>query len=51
MKLNTKYMSFQIKDDELQEKYNKTWDKVSNSMRKLFHSELGYNKKYLKTKT
>ena len=30
----TKYMSFSIKDDKLLEKYNKVWDKVSNSMEK-----------------
>ena len=28
----TKYISFLIKDDELLEKYNKIWDKVSNSI-------------------
>ena len=30
----TKYISFLIKDDELLEKYNKIWDKVSNSIKK-----------------
>ena len=42
-----KYMSFLIKDDELLEKYNKIWTKVSNSIK---HSEPVYNEKYLKTK-
>ena len=37
----TKYMSFLIKDEELFEKYNKTWEKVKNSLN---------NKKYLKAK-
>ena len=30
----TKYISFLIKDDELLEKYNEIWDKVTNSMKK-----------------
>ena len=34
----TKYMSFLIKDDELLEKYNKIWDKVSNTVKKRFDS-------------
>ena len=46
----TKYMSFLIKDDELLEKYNKIWKKVSNSIKKGFDSEPVYNEKYLKTK-
>ena len=32
----TKYMFFQIKDDELLKKYNETCDQVSNSIRKGF---------------
>ena len=32
----TKYMFFQIKDDELLKKYNETFDQVSNSIRKGF---------------
>ena len=43
-------MSFLIKDDELLEKYNEIWEKVSNSIKKIFHSEPVYNEKYLKTK-
>ena len=46
----TKYMSFLIKDEELFEKYNKTWEKVKNSLKKDFDSEPVYNKKYLKAK-
>ena len=30
----TKYMSFLIKRDELQEKYHEVWDKVSNAIKK-----------------
>ena len=46
----TKYMSFLIKDDELSEKYNGIWEKVSKSIKKEFDSESVYNKKYQKTK-
>ena len=30
----TIYMSFLIKNDELLEKYNEVWDKVSNTIKK-----------------
>ena len=43
-------MSFLIKDNELLEKYNKIWDKVSNRIKKGFDIEPVYNEKYLKTK-
>ena len=46
----TKYMSFLIKDEELFEKYNKTWEKVKNSLKKDFDGEPVYNKQYLKAK-
>ena len=42
-------MSFQMKDDELLDKY-KTWEKVKNSIKKEFDSEPVYSKKYLKAK-
>ena len=45
-----KYVLWVIKDDELQEKYNKIWYKVSNSIKKGFNSEPVYNEKYLNTK-
>ena len=32
-----------IKVDEFLEKYNKTWDKVNNSIKKEFDSEPVYN--------
>ena len=46
----TKYMSFQIKNNGLLEKYNEIWEKVTNSIKKEFNSEPVYNKKYLKTR-
>ena len=45
-----KYVFF-IKDDELREKYNKIWDKVSCSIKKGFDVEPVCNEKYLKTET
>ena len=46
----TKYKSFLIKDDELLEKYNEIWGRVTNSIKKEFDSEPVYNEKYLKAK-
>ena len=46
----TKLMYFMIEDDDLLEKYNTIWDKVSADIKKEFDSEPVYNKKYLKTK-
>ena len=43
-------MSFLIKDNELLKKYNKIWDKVCNTIKKGFDSELVYNEKYVKNK-
>ena len=43
-------MYFLIEDDDLLEKYNIIWDKVSADIKKEFDSELVYNKKVLKTK-
>ena len=42
----TKYISFLIKDDELLEKYNEIWDKVTNSMKKDLIVNL-YTMKYI----
>ena len=39
-----------IKDDELLEKYNEIWDKISSSIKKVFDSGPAWNKKCLKTK-
>ena len=41
---------FLIVDDDLLEKYNTIWDKVSADIKKEFDSEPVYNKSYLKTK-
>ena len=46
----TKYISFFVKDDELLEIYNETWEKVKNSIKKEFDSEPVYNEKHLKAK-
>ena len=45
----TKYMPFLIKDNELLEKYNEIWEKVSKSIKKELVSKPIYNEKYLKT--
>ena len=45
----TKWMYFFIKDDDLLEKYNTTWNKVSADIKE-FDSEPVYNKEFLKTK-
>ena len=42
----TKWMYFLTKDDDLLEKYNTIWDKVSADIKKEFF----YNKAFLKTK-
>ena len=39
-----------MKDNELLEKYNEIWRKVSNGINKGFDSETVYNVKYLKSK-
>ena len=43
-------MYFLIEDDDLLEKYNTIWDKVSADIKKEFDHEPVYNKEYLKTK-
>ena len=42
-------MYFKIEDDDLLEKYNTIWDKVSADIKKKIGGPV-YNKKYLKTK-
>ena len=44
------WVYFLIEDDDLLEKYNTIWDKVSAYIKKEFDSESVYNKNYLKTK-
>ena len=46
----TKWMYFLIEDDDLLEKYNTIWDKVSADIKKEFDSKLVYNNFFLKTK-
>ena len=46
----TKWMYFLIEEDDLLEKYNTIWDKVSADIKKEFDSESVYNKNYFKTK-
>ena len=46
----TKWVYFLIQDDDLLEKYNNIWDKVSTDIKKEFDSEPVYNKEFLKTK-
>ena len=48
----TKWMYFLIEgdDDDLLEKYNTIWDKVSADIKKEFDSEPVQNKEFLKTK-
>ena len=46
----TKWMHFLIQDDDLLEKYNAIWNKVSAYINKEFDSELVCDKEILKTK-
>ena len=57
MKGNIKYfeyrgknISFLIKDDNVLDKYNETWDVIKNNLKIKFHSMPVYDEKYLKTK-
>ena len=45
-----KNMSFLIKDDEVQEKYDKIWDVIKYKLGIKFHSEPVYEYKHLKAK-
>ena len=45
----TKYISFLIKDNELLEKFNDIWDKISYASGNEIDSNRVYNKKYLRT--
>ena len=45
-----KNMSFLIKDDEVQEKYDKIWDVIKDILGIIFYSEPVYQYKYLKAK-
>ena len=47
----TQLMYFLIEDDDLLEKYNTIWDKVSPDIKKEFDSKPVCNKNYLKIKS
>ena len=46
----TKWITFLIEDDDLLEKYNILWDKVTSDVKREFDSKLLYKKSLLKTK-
>ena len=46
----SKNMFLLIKDDEVWDKYDKSWDVIKNNLNVKFHSEPVYEYKYLKTK-
>ena len=46
----TKWMYFLTEDDDLLEKYNTIWDKISTDIKKNLNSEPAYNKEFLKQK-
>ena len=46
----TKWMYVLIEDDDLLEKYNTIWDKISANIKKEFGSKPVYDKNFLKTK-
>ena len=46
----TKWMYFLIEDDDLLEKYNIIWDKVSADIKREFDSKPAESKNFLKTK-
>ena len=43
-------MSFAIKDDDVLDKYNETWDKIKEALSIKSHSMPVYNEKYIKAK-
>ena len=43
-------MSLVIKDDDVQDKYSETWDKIKETVNIKFHSMSLYDEKYLKAK-
>ena len=50
MKAGVKTCLFFIKDDEVWEKYDKSWDSIKDKLGIKFHSEPVYEYKYLKAK-
>ena len=47
---SSKNISFFIKNDDVLYKYNAIWDKIKEKLNIKFHSELIYDKKYIKAK-
>ena len=45
-----KNMSFLIKDAEVWEKYKQIWDEIKNKLSIKFHSQLVYDKTYIKVR-
>ena len=50
VKKRRKNMSFVIKDDDVLDKYNKTWDKIIEKFSIKFYSMPVYDEKYIKAK-
>ena len=44
-------MYFLIKDDDLFNKYNTIWNKLSDNIKTMYNNEHVYNRNFLKTKT
>ena len=45
-----KNMSFMVKNDDVLDKYNESWDKIKNKLNIKFHISPGYGKTYIKAK-
>ena len=45
-----KNMSFKIEDESVSLKYTEIWNKIKKSLNTRFHSQPGYDDKYIKTK-
>ena len=45
-----KNMSFEIKDDDVLDKYHEIWDKIKNTLNSKFHSTPVYDEQYVKAK-
>ena len=43
-------MSFEIKDDDVLDKYHEIWDKIKNTLSIKFHSTPVYDEQYIKAK-
>ena len=45
-----KNMSVMVKNDDVLDKYNESWDKIKNKLNIKFHISPGYDKTYIKAK-